>query len=370
MAEAQLNAVKLAQSVRQRMVDFNASDLFVRDLGLAESLRTAWGGDGRAGGLLSDLWVEGAFPPESSKDTLDSLEAEGILNRNFKKTLVRNQAFPSDLPLYAHQSKSFRAGNIGYKEIAKPAIAVTAGTGAGKTECFLFPALNDLFGHEPIEGEGVSAIILYPMNALVNDQVDRLYSWLQGQKRVTLFHFTSETQETVKNANRAGVPVWDASRFRSRQQARGLERADGQPFKERRGPVPRVLITNYSMLEYMLCRPQDAVFFGRNLRTLIVDEAHLYTGTLAAEMTLLQRRDAVRPNLVGCGSVRHFCHARPETPRRFRSKAFFQAEGASRVNRGQIAPHGALPDAPSGKGADCGGHHVSSVAGGRPDGIR
>lgn len=303
MAEAQLNAVKLAQSVRQRMVDFNASDLFVRDAGLAKSLRTAWGGDGRVGGLLSDLWVEGAFPPESSTDTLDSLEAEGILHRDLKEILVRNQVFPSDLPLYAHQSKSLREGIIGYGKAAKPAIAVTAGTGAGKTECFLLPGLNDLFGHEPTEGEGVSVIILYPMNALVNDQVDRLYSWLQGQKRVTLFHFTSETQETVKNANRVGVPFWDASRYRSRQQARGLEGADGQPIKEGRGPVPRVLITNYSMLEYMLCRPQDAVFFGRNLRTLVLDEAHLYTGTLAAEMTLLQRRLLMRCSLTSSDVV-------------------------------------------------------------------
>lgn len=313
MSEAQLNAVKLSQAVRQRMVDFNASDLFVRDPGLTASLRAAWSGEGKTGGLLSDLWVEGAFPSESSTDTLASLEAEELVAPDFKKVLLQNHVFPADLPLYLHQAKSLRKGYEGYGKAAKPAIAVTAGTGAGKTESFLFPLLNDLFRHQPIDGEGVSAIILYPMNALVNDQVDRLYRWLQGQSVVTLFHFTSETAETIKGANRAGVPKWDACRFRSRQHARGEEDTQGRAVATQRGPVPRILITNYSMLEYMLCRPQDAVFFGRNLRSLVLDEAHLYTGTLAAEITLLQRRLLLRCNLSSSDVVQYATSATIES---------------------------------------------------------
>jgi DEAD/DEAH box helicase domain-containing protein len=54
--------------------------------------------------------------------------------------------------------------------------------------------------------------------------------------------------------------------------------------------IPDIIITNYSMLEYMLCRPQDREFFGPALRYIVLDEAHLYTGTLAAEITLLLRR--------------------------------------------------------------------------------
>ena len=51
--------------------------------------------------------------------------------------------------------------------------------------------------------------------------------------------------------------------------------------------MPDVLVTNYSMLEYMLCRPQDSVFFGIALRAVVLDEAHLYNGTLAAEIALV-----------------------------------------------------------------------------------
>ena len=305
MPDAQLNAIKLAEAVRQRMVDFNASDLFVRDPDLAACLREAWSGPGNTGGLLSDLWVEGAFPPETSRDTLNSLEAEGVIEANFKKVLIDNNVFPPDQPLYEHQARSLREADRGYNQAAKPAITVTAGTGAGKTESFLFPLLNDLFRHRPTEGEGVCAIILYPMNALVNDQVDRLYNWLKGQEQVTLFHFTSETSETIASANRSGVPKWDPCRFRSRQQARGAEDAQGRKYEDKCGPVPRILVTNYSMLEYMLCRPQDAVFFGRNLRSLVLDEAHLYTGSLAAEVTLLQRRLLMRCGLTSSDVIQY-----------------------------------------------------------------
>ena len=134
-------------------------------------------------------------------------------------------------------------------------------------------------------------LILYPMNALVNDQVERLHVWLRGQDRVRLFHFTSETPEDASKANQMGIPRYDASRCRTRRQARGLESIDGKKILlEERGPRPDIVVTNYSMLEYMLCRPQDQCFFGPELRVVILDEAHLYTGTLAAEIALLLRR--------------------------------------------------------------------------------
>jgi ATP-dependent helicase YprA (DUF1998 family) len=113
------------------------------------------------------------------------------------------------------------------------------------------------------------------MNALVTDQVTRLYEMLESQTRLTLFHFTSETPENDRIANSRG-DKWNSCRRRSREAAREN--------------IPDIVITNYSMLEYMLCRPQDNGFFGGALEYIILDEAHLYTGTLAAEITLLLRR--------------------------------------------------------------------------------
>ena len=71
-------------------------------------------------------------------------------------------------------------------------------------------------------------LILYPTNALVADQVDRIYRWLQGQNSLTVFHFTSETPEDAHRANQRGEPQWKACRMRTRQEARGREFHNGE----------------------------------------------------------------------------------------------------------------------------------------------
>jgi DEAD/DEAH box helicase domain-containing protein len=289
----QLDAIELASAVKQRLVDFAMDAHFVRDQQLANICRHIWSGRPESGGLLSDLWIEGAFPSQTAQESLDDLVSQGIFNEQLCRHLDRRGVVLRHRPLYTHQRDAILAAQQRFEDDAKPALVVTAGTGAGKTESFLLPMLNDLFAHPHSDEAGVKCIILYPMNALVNDQVDRLYQWLQKQNVVTLFHFTSETPEDKKQADKDEVPEWDACRMRTRREARGLETHSGERIDvttSPRGPVPDILITNYSMLEYMLCRPQDAVFFGKALRTLVLDEAHLYTGTLAAEITLLLRR--------------------------------------------------------------------------------
>jgi DEAD/DEAH box helicase domain-containing protein len=291
---SQLDALRLAEGVRKRLSDFAGSQGFVRDESLARICLELWRGGQDFGGMVSDLWVEGAFPSEESVDTLDGLTREGIFNADLRDQLNRRNAVPRTRPLYTHQSAAVRLAQ-GSPSEQRPAIVVSAGTGAGKTESFLLPVLNDCYTNPRATGEtGVRCIILYPMNALVNDQVARLDKWMSeqpGVPRVTLFHFTSDTPEDYKDANREGIKPYDPCRFRTRQQARGLETGEGKPFApSSRGPVPDILITNYSMLEYMLCRPQDAPFFGSALRSLVLDEAHLYTGTLATEIMLLFRR--------------------------------------------------------------------------------
>ncbi len=265
------------------MVDFALDDNYARDKGLSEICRAIWSGEPDGGGLISDLWVEGAFPSEASERSLDSLVAAGRFSAELRDVLHASNAMPSNRKLYTHQREAIELTQSG-ADGDRPSIVVSAGTGSGKTEAFLLPILDDLYRRPREDGEkGVEAIILYPMNALVNDQVDRLYSWLKDQSKVTMFHFTSETPENKRRADLQGIPIWGPSRMRTRQQARGQ--------------TPNIVITNYSMLEYMLCRPQDAVFFGPALRAIVLDEAHLYTGTLAAEITLLLRRLLLRCGL-------------------------------------------------------------------------
>ncbi|GFO67486.1 DEAD/DEAH box helicase [Geomonas limicola] len=259
-------------------MDLTESSCFLRDEQLMAACRRLWSGAENDGGLVGQLWIEGIFPASSSGKAVGDLAAEGIVSGELVQQLADSGAFPVERPLYAHQSESIMAAAPAAG--ARPGVVVTAGTGAGKTEAFLLPLLNDLYRNPDPRKRGTKAIILYPMNALVNDQVERLYSWMKGQKKITLFHLTSETPENPRHADEMGYPKYEACRIRTREEARANP--------------PDILVTNYSMLEYMLCRPQDAPFFSRELRTFVLDEAHLYSGTLAADIALLLRRVFLR----------------------------------------------------------------------------
>jgi Lhr-like helicase len=277
-----LDALAAEKALRRRLASFAQSTAYLRDAHLSETCRQLWENDERNGGLVSQLWVEGIFPAESSGKTIRDLVAERTVAASLLEQLERNNVFPPNRTLYAHQHAAIEAESES-SESLRPGLIITAGTGAGKTEAFLLPMLNGLFREaRKLDQMGTRAIILYPMNALVNDQVERLYGWLKGQKSVTLFHFTGETPENDDEARRCGIPEYDHCRLRTREQARLHP--------------PDILVTNYSMLEYMLCRPQDAVFFGNALQTLVIDEAHIYSGTLAAEIALLIRRVLLRAN--------------------------------------------------------------------------
>src|ERR1022692_2153815 len=276
-----MDALQLVEMTRQRLVDLAVSENYLRSPSLSSAASEIWRGVGEQGGLVSELWIQGAFPSKSSEDSLESLASEGLFPRDLCNYLDSTGEFPAKRRLFAHQGDAFRHATKS-RTGEKPSLVITAGTGAGKTEAFLLPILADLWKQPRAANErGMRCLILYPMNALVTDQVTRLYKLLKDQNRISLFHFTSETPETDRNAEE-----WKPCRRRSRQAARAS--------------IPDIVITNYSMLEYMLCRPQDQEFFGPALRYVVLDEAHLYTGALAAEITLLLRR------------VRDRCRVSPE----------------------------------------------------------
>jgi hypothetical protein len=282
----QLDALAAERDLRQRIVELATSYRPLRDKDLMALCREAWAGDEKSGGVVGQLWVECMFPSESSRHTLESLAREGKFSPELMRLLDQAEKYPRRRALYSHQAQAvLTAEQARCAESQQPGIIVTAGTGAGKTESFLLPVLNHLYKNPRRLGEsGARAIFLYPMNALVNDQVDRLDRWLRDQPEsgVKFLHFTSETPEDARAL--AKSPFADVVPSPSRL----LTREEG------RANPPDILITNYSMLEYMLCRPQDAPFFGPALRSFVLDEVHLYGGTLAADMCLLLRRVAIR----------------------------------------------------------------------------
>ena len=312
-----LDSLKSIATVEQTLVDLAMSDAApTQPDAVRNACELMW--KNRDGRLVSDLWVE-PMPPSLTRQgaTIGALTTAGLVRPlACDQILERARVFGAADLLYEHQVQALEAAGKG-TEGKQPAIIVSAGTGTGKTECFLLPMMNRLVDHKANSTSGVRCLILYPMNALVLDQTDRVSRWLNNQsfdaqdpfskRLISVCAYNSGTPEDNEEYTQRGLPL-DAPPWvmRTRQQTRGVERLEGRGdnfvLRERNHAAvneagrfaPDVLITNYSMLEYLLCRPQDLSLFGSSLEMIVIDEAHLYNGTLAAEIALLLRRVLIR----------------------------------------------------------------------------
>ena len=171
--------------------------------------------------------------------------------------------------LYTHQQAALESILSGQNTI------ISSGTGSGKTESFFLPILNHCLQNP---GPGIKALILYPMNALANDQYQRFAHYLAGTG-ITFAKYTGDTPEDPNDGQREPRPD-------------GLCPEALWYRKEIRDPStrPNILMTNYSMLEYLLLRKLDRVLFDHHLQFIVLDEVHTYQGARGIEVACLLRR--------------------------------------------------------------------------------
>ncbi|WP_239405904.1 DEAD/DEAH box helicase [Frankia sp. Cj3] len=247
----------------------------VRDPKLARALRDAID----ASPLLTKGPLLEATPPYAAGASLRRLIADGVLPSGFAR--LGGPALPLDRPLYAHQETAIRKAAAGRN------LVVATGTGSGKTESFLLPVLAELVRQRDAGtlGPGVRALLLYPMNALANDQVRRLRQVLAGTPEITFGRYTGETPER---------PAEGASLFEALNPGEARLSNELLSRTEMRDSPPHLLLTNYAMLEYLLLRPADMDLFegphGGHWRFVVLDEAHVYDGAKAEEVGMLLRR--------------------------------------------------------------------------------
>ncbi len=180
---------------------------------------------------------------------------------------------------------------------------IATGTSSGKTLCYQVPILDDLVRDG---APGLRAIIVYPLNALVNDQLADWERLLKGFPSIKFARFTGQTPATQTDYEKAlkerygkrmaGEGLTAAERQRRVNDALRKELASGPAGRlnhrdDIRKTPPHILITNFSMLEYLLERPIDApIFHGARLKFLVLDEIHAYRGVQATEIAFLVRR--------------------------------------------------------------------------------
>lgn len=217
--------------------------------------------------------------PYQTGASLRDLIQEKVVSQLMGK--LSQQDIPIDRPLYTHQETTLRKINVGRN------LVVSTGTGSGKTESFLLPILNELFRQKEQGklGPGVRALLLYPMNALVNDQIKRLRTLLADVPEITFGRYTGETIENKEKAE---------EHYRRTHDGQASLKNEVLSRDEMRETPPHLLITNYAMLEYLLLRPHDSSFFdgphSNEWRFIVLDEAHTYNGATGIEVAMLLRR--------------------------------------------------------------------------------
>lgn len=270
------------REVRSRVAEAVVAQSGVANEALRQHLREMLGGtDAAAGALLRSPVLEGAHPFVTAAETIGSLSGS-LLDSDFVAALdgISNEneyRFPATRKPFKHQLEAWRH----LLSAGKPqSVLVTSGTGSGKTECFLFPILSDLARQASTERaplEGVQAIMLYPLNALIESQRERLSAWaapFKGKVRYCLYNGDLPRKERPESERR-----------------RSPEEVVDRP--QLRASPPPVLVTNVTMLEYMLARAEDQPIIDRSkgkLRWIVLDEAHSLVGAAAAEIALLLRR--------------------------------------------------------------------------------
>ncbi|HOY30381.1 MAG TPA: DEAD/DEAH box helicase [Bacteroidales bacterium] len=187
--------------------------------------------------------------------TIESLINSGSLSLN--KELLN--VF-SGFELYQHQKEAIEMG------CRDESFVVTSGTGSGKSLTYIATILNKIF-NDGIEKPGIKAVIVYPMNALINSQFNALTEFANIYEKNPGAIFPSFGKYT------------------------------GQESEECRDQLrlkpPHILLTNYMMLELILTRAKEQRIIEalyKNCEFLVFDELHTYRGRQGADVALLIRR--------------------------------------------------------------------------------
>lgn len=236
---------------------------------------------GSPGAFLADPAFEATFGWKTGDRSLRQLAEDGLLHPELvdamnapPEDLAADYRFAEDLRPYAHQVETWEI----LRRTPPQSVVVTSGTGSGKTECFMVPVLDSLARAKERRETltGVRSLFLYPLNALINNQRERLRAWtspFHGDIRFCLYNGNTPERQRA-NANRE----WPC------------EVGDRETLRQN---PPPILVTNPTMLEYMLIRPEDEPILAQSqgkLEWIVLDEAHTYIGSQAAEAALLLRR--------------------------------------------------------------------------------
>lgn len=247
------------------------------------------------------LWPEALFQLNANYEvgaSVSDLVKQGGLEKLCGDIFRRPDGEP--ITLYRHQCEAIE------RALIPRSFVLTSGTGSGKSLAYFIPIFNTVL-REDLDQPRVRAIVVYPMNALVNSQLKSLQELAEAYTArtgnpfpITFAKYTGQESEETK------------ARIRQNR--------------------PHILLTNYVMLELMLLRPAERDFVDRTatgLEFLVMDELHTYRGRQGADVALLVRRLRERcgnSNLVCIGTSATMVSGKGEPTARLMAVASFASK--------------------------------------------
>lgn len=355
MTKIENNVQAYYKNIRDRLYDYIKSDYFANSETLLLYAEDILGENNPSNiNIAREPYIETSSSYKKKED--DGIKKSNI-DQGLKNILLRliekNVGFYSSP--FTHQVKALTSALKGKD------ILVSTGTGSGKTECFLWPIISNeileaLYKPKEFEMEAVRTLIIYPMNALVSDQLARFRKTLGSRDFSDIFqnetksnrlpHFgmyTGRTPYPGDNSPEKSKKLADSFRKQyllnngnnpekikyQKNKIEGYKKINKYPARyneeeglekfisnlennvhtpgpkdveyitrfEMQDHTPDILITNYSMLEYMLMRQREAKIWENtkkwlnaskeNKLLIVLDEAHMYRGSSGGEISLL-----------------------------------------------------------------------------------
>ena len=185
------NPIEASKRIKETFIDYIATTLKISDAKIDNDFRNALS---QPGAIAKGPYVDISGSYKSGK-SLKQLIDERLLSSLFfdlEQVEEAEKEIKIERPLYQHQENALQSAVKGANLI------ITTGTGSGKTECFLLPILQTLLRRKEqgILKNAVHALIIYPMNALANDQMKRLRKILASYPHITFGLYNSSTKYT------------------------------------------------------------------------------------------------------------------------------------------------------------------------------